>query len=270
MANNKKILNVNPAIVKSVASLSAVALLMVAQGLVLVSKASAETLARVQGRCKLISDNYKAFDGYCTVKQKQQGGTMVFVVELDNGTKYRFYGPNKRALQVETHDGIHNVSFKEDPDKGVFAWQEDGEDNRLSVKLDTQYNPDVSHDSPSDQALGTAIGAGIGALIGGLLTGGGGQSNQSTSTVIRNASTPEKLISTVPPALRDLVGAKAGQAEAELKGRGYTHRNTQTWDGGKTDYYVENKTGYCVEARVVEGRFSTIVYSSSDRCKPSN
>lgn len=92
----------------------------------------------------------------------------------------------------------------------------------------------------------------------------------SSSSTSKKGNTPENLISTVPPALKDLVGAKAGQAEAELIRRGYTYRNTQTFEGGKSAYYVENKTGYCVEVGTVEGRYSSIVYNSSDRCQASN
>ena len=88
----------------------------------------------------------------------------------------------------------------------------------------------------------------------------------STSSTKKKGKTPENLYSTVPPKLKDLVGAKAGQAEDDLVSRGYTYKNTVTWDGGKTAYYVENKTGYCVEVGTVAGRFSTIVYNSSDRC----
>lgn len=90
--------------------------------------------------------------------------------------------------------------------------------------------------------------------------------NESVPTSMKKSDTPENLYSTVPPNLKDLVGAKAGQAEPELKKRGYTYRNTQTFDGGKSAYYIEEKTGYCVEVGTVEGRFSSIVYNSSDRC----
>ncbi|MEG3439635.1 hypothetical protein V0288_21085 [Pannus brasiliensis CCIBt3594] len=86
----------------------------------------------------------------------------------------------------------------------------------------------------------------------------------------KKRETPENLISKVPPALKDLVGARAGQAEDDLVGRGYTYRNTVTFEGGKSAYYIENKTGYCVEVGTVDGRFSSIVYNSSDRCKASN
>lgn len=91
-------------------------------------------------------------------------------------------------------------------------------------------------------------------------------SSSDSSSSPSKGETPENLISTTPPTLSDLVDAKAGQAENELISRGYTYSNTVTFDGGKSAYYVENKTGYCVEVGTVEGRFSTIVYNTSDRC----
>jgi hypothetical protein len=89
----------------------------------------------------------------------------------------------------------------------------------------------------------------------------------SSTSPPKQTNTPENLYSTTPPALQDLVGARAGQAENELISRGYTFRNTVTFEGGKSAYYIENKTGYCVEVGTVEGRYSSIVYNSSDRCK---
>jgi len=161
--------------------LGAVALLVGAQTLGL-SAASAETTARLEGRCKLTHDQTVSFNGHCTVKQKQRNGNTVFAVELDNGADYRFYGPNKQALQVETHDGIHNVQYKEDSDKGVFTWIDDNQTQRLSVKLDSQRQPEATHDSSTSQALvGAAIGVGVGALIGSLLAGGGGSKPAQTT-----------------------------------------------------------------------------------------
>ncbi|WP_373481133.1 hypothetical protein [Geminocystis sp.] len=89
--------------------------------------------------------------------------------------------------------------------------------------------------------------------------------SRSTSSHSKG-KTPENLYSTTPPTLQDLVDAKAGQAEGELIKRGYTYRNTVTFDGGKSAYYIEDKTGYCVEVGTVEGRYSSIVYNSSDKC----
>jgi hypothetical protein len=84
----------------------------------------------------------------------------------------------------------------------------------------------------------------------------------SSAFTPKKGITPENLYSTVPPALKDLVGARAGQAESELIRRGYTYRNTQTFEGGKSAYYIENQTGYCVEVGTVEGRYSSILIAT--------
>ena len=89
---------------------------------------------------------------------------------------------------------------------------------------------------------------------------GSGSEHQSTT------HTPQKLFGTVPPNLQDLVDAKAGQAEGQLVQRGYTYHNTVTFEGGKSSYYIENATGYCVEVGTVEGRYSSIVYNASRKC----
>lgn len=92
------------------------------------------------------------------------------------------------------------------------------------------------------------------------------QGEKAPSSPNSQGKTPENLYSTTPPTLQDLVDARAGQAEGELIKRGYTYRNTVTFDGGKSAYYIEDKTGYCVEVGTVEGRYSSIVYNSSDKC----
>lgn len=155
---------------KTLMSFGGVGLAIATSILPLAQSATAETLARMQGRCKLTADDYTVFDGHCVAKQKQRDDTTVFVIELDDGSEYRFFGENKQALQVETSDGIHNVQFTENPDKGVFVWQEDGDKNRLSVKLDTKHDTNVSHDDRKPN-LGVALGAAaIGAVIGALLS----------------------------------------------------------------------------------------------------
>lgn len=217
---------------------------------------SAETLARAQGRCKLTAGTYTVFNGHCVTKQKQQGSTTIFVIELDDGSEYRFRGPSKQALQVETSDGIHNAQFTESPDRGVFAWQEEGENKRLSVKLDTQHPPDVSHDDPAP-SLGTALGALAGALIGGLVSG------NKPSTLPRTASVN---IGGEVPALADLVGARAGQAENALRQRGYVWQNaTQQADSAYSNW-IESKTGNCVAIRTTDGRYAAILYAPKADC----
>ena len=97
--------------------------------------AMAEVLVRAQGRCKLISGGYPAFNGHCTFKHKKAGSVDAYVVKLDDGTEFNFSGPNAQALSVQTYDGIRSVSHSGQPDNEVFSWN-DGEPRKLSVRLD--------------------------------------------------------------------------------------------------------------------------------------
>jgi hypothetical protein len=239
-------------------SVMAASLLIATQGLIMTPTASAETLARAHGRCKLTRENYKVFDGHCVVKQKQQGSTMSFVVELDNDSKYRFYGANKDSLQVEAYDGIHNVRFQEDPDKGVFTWKESRETNRLSVKLDSQYPANVSHDDDKKTSVGTVIaGAAVGALIGAIL-GGGHSHSSSNSTNVRIGQPVANL--------EDFVGARAGQAESGLRERGYEYRRANQEADSAISYWLETRTRNCVAIRTTDGRYAAIVYAEKSDC----
>ena len=74
--------------------------------------AMAEVLVRAQGRCKLISGGYPAFNGHCTFKHKKAGNIDAYVVKLDDGTEFNFSGPNAQALSVQTYDGIRSVSHR--------------------------------------------------------------------------------------------------------------------------------------------------------------
>jgi hypothetical protein len=136
------------------------------------------------------------------------------------------------------------------------AYEATGSGVTISITINPDGTPDVSYTGPG-RSNGICSESNKSST----------HSSTSSSTKPKKGKTPENLYSTVPPALEDLVGARAGQAQGDLESRGYTHKNTVTWDGGKTAYYVENKTGYCVEVGTVDGRFSTIVYNSSDRCK---
>jgi hypothetical protein len=135
------------------------------------------------------------------------------------------------------------------------------------VTISLSINPDGT---PSVSYTGPGRNNGICSESGSSNAGNNEQHQSSSSTKPKKGNTPENLMSTVPPKLKDLVGARAGQAEDDLISRGYTYKNTVTFDGGKSAYYIENKTGYCVEVGTVDGRFSSIVYNSSDRCKASN
>ncbi len=129
----------------------------------------------------------------------------------------------------------------------------------ISITISPDGTPSVSYTGPGRNN-------GICSESGSSNADNNEQPQSSSSTKPKKGNTPENLISTVPPKLKDLVGARAGQAEDDLISRGYTYKNTVTFDGGKSAYYVEKSTGYCVEVGTVDGRFSTIVYNSSDRC----
>ncbi|MFB2836103.1 hypothetical protein [Floridanema evergladense] len=230
-----------------------------------VPTASAEVLARAHGRCKLTeeSSQYPRFDGHCIVKQKQQGSTVIFIVELDNGSQYRFFGPDRESLQVETHDELHNVRFRDEPDRGVFTWEEDGARQRLSVKLDSQYPTNVSHDNDRKPSTGEVVaGVAVGALIVGLLSGKHGSSSSNSN----NSNTTQARVGASVPNLEDLVGARAGQAENTVRDRGYVWvKATQQADSAYSNWR-ERRTGNCVAIRTTNGRYAAIVYAPKADC----
>jgi hypothetical protein len=235
------------------------------QGLLTSSMAVARTVARAHGRCKVTTRypdgaNPTIFDGYCTSKQMQNGDRTVFVVELDNGNSYRFAGPSRDSLQIETSTGMHNVRYNQETDRGSFAWEDEGLRHRLGVKLDTEHPPTASHDTPSTSSGGNnslgkvLLGAAAGALLGALL---GGNKN----------STPAVRPGDEVPSLKDLVGARAGQAEGTLRQRGYESRKgSQMGDSAFTNW-LEQKTGNCVLVRTTDGRYASILYTNKDDCK---
>ena len=152
------------------ASLAGFSLLLLMASIPFQQAAIAEVLVRAQGRCKLTKGGFDAFNGHCTFKHKSAGGRDSYVIKLDDGTDFVFTGPNPQALQVETYSGIKNVRHNEKPDHDLFLWN-DGEERRLSVKLDHAENPDAKFDDPPQKATtGALVGAALGALIGGLIT----------------------------------------------------------------------------------------------------
>ncbi len=181
---------INKKLDKNGISLSLASLLMVSQSLLFPSASLAKVVTRAHGRCLLTTNNTRVFDGYCVIKHKQEQGDETVVVKLENDSKYRFSGPGLQALQVEAWDGIHNVSYKGESDRELFVWDVDGDKHRLSVKADTQHDPNISHDDSTDDALGVAVGAAVGALIGGLLSGGSSSNNSNFSSNNNVSSNP--------------------------------------------------------------------------------
>jgi len=170
----------------------------------------AETVARANGRCSLKDNGYEAYNGYCTIKQKQNGDTTVFVVDLDNGNHFRFSGPSRQQLHVETHSGLQqNVLFEDQGSKGVFTWNDGSSTHRLAVKTDVVTNPDAQfEDHPSTSTGSTVAGAAVGALIGALLGGG------------KPANTTSGAVGQPVRELQTLIGRDPGYAEGRLTALG--------------------------------------------------
>ncbi|MFQ6539849.1 MULTISPECIES: hypothetical protein [Aphanothece] len=222
--------------------------------------AQAEVLVRAQGRCKLTSDGYVAFDGHCTFKHKAAGGQDAYVVKLDDGNDFIFSGPNPQALQLQTYSGIKNVRHNEKPDHDVFLWN-DGGKRRLAVKLDQVQNPDATFDDSSSKATGGALlGAGLGALIGGLIAGNSQSSAQSTPQETARVGAPVS-------SLQSLVGVKGASAERELTAKGYTYRGGDQIGDSAFSYWEQPRTDNCVAVRTSDGRYQAITYIEPTRCR---
>lgn len=169
-----------PSALRRSVSVGTAASLLAVFAATLAQSARAEVVYRAHGRCRLLDDRFVAYDGHCTSKKKQAGGFTAFVVNLDDGRSFTFSGPNERALRVQTFDGLHNASYLDDGNKGIFIWDAEGSRHRLSVKLDATHEPNVSHEN-TQPSVGTALGALAGAIIGGLISGKGGGTSGGSS-----------------------------------------------------------------------------------------
>lgn len=218
--------------------------------------AHAEVLVRAQGRCKLISGGFNAFNGHCQFKHKRAGSTDAYVVKLDDGTDFIFRGPSADALQVQTYRGIVNVRHREAQDHEVFIWN-DGEKRRLSVKLDHVQNPAATFDDGSNRATVAAIagGAAAVALIGALISG---KNNNSTSE--------RSSIGAPVSELQSLVGAKAAGGERQMAIKGYSYRGGSQGADSVFTFYQQPRTANCVGVETSDGRYRNIVYTDSSNC----
>jgi len=216
--------------------------------------ALAEVLVRAQGRCKLMSGGFEAFNGHCLFKHKRSGGVNAYVVKLDDGTDFSFSGPNPQALTVQTYAGIRNVTHKTQRDHEVFAWN-DGEPRRLSVRLDRVQNPDARFESSPQQAdTGSLLGAAVGALIGSLITG-----KPATTTE------PARIGAPVTD-LQSLVGARGAGAESTLTSKGYTYKGGMKAADSSFSYWQQPGTKNCVAVRTTDGRYQAITYTKKSDC----
>lgn len=217
--------------------------------------ALADTVARANGRCLLKENDYQSYNGYCTIKQKQNGDTTIFVVDLENGNRFRFAGPNRQQLHVETSTGIQqNVLFEDQGSKGIFTWNDGTSTHRLAVKTDTVNNPNAQFDDHHSTSVGaTLAGAAVGALLGALLSGG--KSNPSSSGVEGQPVSD----------LQYLVGADPGTVESRLTSSGYTYIQSSPRENGVDSYWRRGNA--CVDVRNILNRYQSFTYANPGRCR---
>lgn len=219
-----------------------------------ISPGLADTVARANGRCVLKDDGYQVFNGYCTVKQKQSGPITIFVVDLENGTRFRFSGPSRQQLHVETPAGIdQNVLFEDQGSKGVFSWNDGDSTHRLAVKTDTITNPNAQFDDHPSTATGSDVaGAAVGALIGALLNGG------------KPASGAGGTVGQPVAELQNLIGGDPGNVESRLTALGYTYIRTSSRENGTDSFW--KRGGSCVDVRSVLNRYQSFTYTNPSNC----
>lgn len=70
-----------------------------------------------------------------------------------------------------------------------------------------------------------------------------------------------------PPGLRDLVGARAGQAESELVRRGYESVRSEAGDDRRYTYWWNRAYGRCVVIATLDGRYDSIVETPAPDCR---
>jgi hypothetical protein len=218
------------------------------------SAALADTVARANGRCALKQNGYEAFNGYCTVKQKQNGPTTVFVVDLDNGNHFRFSGPSRQQLHVETSSGVEqNVLFEDQGSKGVFTWNDGSSTTRLSVKTDEVTNPNAQFDDHPSTATGSSVaGAAVGALIGALLSGG------------KSANTPTAVVGQPVAEFQNLINSDPGLVESRLTGSGYTYIRSSSRENGEDSFWKRGAS--CVDVRTTLNRYQSFTYANPSNC----
>lgn len=220
----------------------------------LIGPALADTIARANGRCSLKENGYQAFNGYCTIKQKQNGGTTIFVVDLDNGTRFRFSGPGRQQLHVESDSGIGtNVLFEDQGSKGVFSWNDGNTTHRLAVKTDVVTNPNAQiDDHPSTATGATVAGALVGGLIGAILGGGA----PSGGAAIEGQPVPE---------LQSMLGGQPGSVESRLTATGYSYIRSNELDNDAFESFWKRGNS-CVNVSRINNRYRSFTYVNPANC----
>lgn len=80
------------------------------------------------------------------------------MVDLENGNRFRFSGPSRQRLHLETNSGLlQNVLFEDQGSNGVFTWNDGNSTYRLAVKTDTVTNPDAQFDDHHSASTGATL-----------------------------------------------------------------------------------------------------------------
>jgi hypothetical protein len=85
-----------------------------------------------------------------------------------------------------------------------------------------------------------------------------------TSTAPKHSS--GDYMGKTPDNLRDLVGAKAGQAEGTLRDRGYVYMKGSSYGDDKYGNWEDGKTGRCVTIHTANGHYASIIYAPDFDC----
>lgn len=75
------------------------------------------------------------------------------------------------------------------------------------------------------------------------------------------AANSQPAAGTTVSRLRDLIGARAGQAENTIKQRGYRFVKADPSGDAVYSYWLEGRSNYCVTVRTEQGRYASIVYA---------
>lgn len=92
------------------------------------------------------------------------------------------------------------------------------------------------------------------------------RSSRSLVAVLLAALAVPTAVSAQTTGLEDMVGARAGQAEAELQRRGYVNTGGQQGDDRSYTNWWNERRGQCVTIATMNGRYDSITPSTAPDC----
>jgi hypothetical protein len=90
--------------------------------------------------------------------------------------------------------------------------------------------------------------------------------NRTTAGTPENTQASNVKVGDPVPGLKDMVGARAGQAENTLTQRGYQFVKSEPSGDAVYSYYRETGTNSCVVIRTANGCYESIVYGLATSC----